>query len=68
MKRINRAKLRGEPLDEDCKKLAFTTTGEYGQDDKRCFCYGLVDLMRDEPLKKCCECKAFIDNATPPNL
>lgn len=49
---ISRAKLRGKKLDEDCK-IACTSTNEYGQDDDRVFCYGLVDCSTDELIEKC---------------
>ena len=61
---IDRAKLRGKPLDEDCKR-AHRTSHEYGIKDDRVFCYGIVNLMYDEPLEKCLECGAFVDNAKP---
>lgn len=61
---INRAKLRGKPLDEDCKK-AKTTSCEYGIYDSRIFCFGIVDMKTDEYLSKCRECGAFVDNAEP---
>ena len=64
MKKVNRAVLRGKPLDSDCKS-ANTTTGEFGNDDKRIFCYGLIDAMNDEYLTKCKECGAFVYNAKP---
>lgn len=61
---ISRAKLRGKVLDKDCK-TAHTTSHEYGLEDDRVFCYGLVDLSTDEPLEKCKVCNAFIDNLEP---
>ena len=64
MKKVNRAVLRGKPLDRDCKS-ACTTTGEYGNDDRRVFCYGIIDAMNDEYLTKCKECGAFVYNAKP---
>lgn len=64
MKRVNRAKLRGRLLDRDCKS-AHTNTGEYGNDDRRVFCYGIIDAMNDKYLEKCKKCGAFIQNATP---
>ena len=64
MKKVNRAMLRGKPLDEDCKS-ANTTTGEFGSADNRVFCYGWIDMMTDEYLEKCKECGAFIQNAKP---
>lgn len=63
MKKISRAKLRGKPLDEDCKS-ANRTTHEDGLEDNRIFCYGLEDPMYDEPYEKCKNCKAFVNNAT----
>lgn len=64
-KMISRAKLRGKKLDEDCKG-ACTSTNEYGPDDDRVFCYGLVDCSTDELIEKCRNCKALAYNAAPP--
>lgn len=64
MKKINRTELRGKPLDSDCKE-AHTMTHEYGQDDNRVFCFGIKNLMTEEPLEKCEACKAFVFNAEP---
>ena len=65
MKRIDRATLRGKPLDEDCKG-ACTTTNEYGKEDKRVYCWGLYDYCGSWcPRKECLECKAYVFNATP---
>lgn len=61
---INRATLRGKPLDIDCL-LARQSSHEYGLNDKRIFCYGLIDCMCDEYLEKCRKCGAFVDNAEP---
>lgn len=61
---VNRAKLRGKPLDEDCK-TARTTINEYGPADNRTFCYGIFDRRTDTPIEKCYGCKAFVENATP---
>ena len=62
---ISRAKLRGKPLDNDCKQ-AHRTTHEYGMEDDRVYCYGLYEDMSDwEIRKKCRECGAYVDNATP---
>ena len=62
---INRAKLRGKPLDTDCKK-AHRTAHECGMKDDRVYCYGLLEDMSDwQILKKCRECGAYIDNITP---
>lgn len=65
MKTINRAQLRGKPLDSLCKR-ARTTRHEYGMHDNRVFCYGLYDCMTEEILDSCKNCKAHIDNAEPP--
>lgn len=65
MKRITRAQLRWQPLDALCR-MAHTTTNEYGPDDKRVFCYGLIDATNDEPDRLCAMCGAFIRNMTPP--
>ena len=61
---VNRAKLRGKPLDEDCK-TARTSLHEYGPADNRTFCYGIFDRRTDTPIEKCYGCKAFVENATP---
>lgn len=61
---INRAKLRGKKLDEDCKK-ANTTTHEYGLNDDRVFCYGLYDFGGVDLIEKCEKCKAYVYNAQP---
>ena len=64
MKKITRSDLRGKPLDKDCHS-AHRTSGEYGKDDNRIFCFGLADKRNDELLKKCIECKAHVLNAEP---
>lgn len=63
---ISRAQLRGKPLDDDCR-IARQSSHEYGMNDNRVFCYGLMDRMTDEYLQKCRECGAFVDNAEPPD-
>ena len=61
---INRAKLRGKPLDSDCNK-AHRTTHECGMKDYRVYCYGLLEDMSDWQIReKCRECGAYIDNIT----
>ena len=62
MKKIDRAILRGKPVDEDCNK-AKRTTHEWGQNDNRIFCYGLIDIRHDEVMSKCTECGAYVCNA-----
>ena len=62
---INRAKLRGRPLDSDCKR-ANRTTHECGMKDDRVYCYGLLEDMSEWQIKeKCRKCGAYIDNITP---
>lgn len=62
---ISREKLRGKPLDKDCKK-AMRTTHEYGPHDNRVFCYGLYEDMSDwEIQQKCRECGAYVWNSEP---
>ena len=53
---INRAKLRGEKLDEDCKFAKTTTEADL------CVCYGLIDNAENH-LEKCKKCKALVWNA-----
>lgn len=67
MRRINRAQLRGKPLDEDCKQFGRSESCQFGPDDRRCFCSGIWDRMRDEYLRKCITCPAWNSNATPIN-
>lgn len=62
---IDRAKLRGKPLDIDCKR-AMRTSHEYGEQDNRVFCYGLYEEMSDWKIQqKCIECGAYVCNAQP---
>lgn len=62
---ISRVRLRGKPLDNDCKQ-AYRTPHEYGMKDDRVYCYGLYEDMSDWKIrKKCRECGAYVDNATP---
>lgn len=64
----NRAKLRGKPLDPECKG-AKTTTHEYGPKDGRIFCYGLTAHIdggaRRDTRRECKKCNAYIMNARP---
>lgn len=53
---INREKLRGEKLDEDCKHANTTTEADL------CVCYGLQDNA-ENLLDKCKKCKALVWNA-----
>lgn len=64
--RSTRADMRGEPLDEKCYK-ARTTTREFGNDDDRTFCYGLVrpDCECEAYLPDCVGCGALVWNAEP---
>lgn len=63
---ITRATLRGKPLDDDCK-IAKISKHEYGLNDDRCYCYGLVDCSTDDTLEKCRTCGAYCMNAKPLN-
>lgn len=58
---INRAKLRGKPLDKDCYR-GKTFSQNYGEKDDIVFCYGLIDLETDGPCIKCKKCKAWVQN------
>lgn len=64
MKKVTRAELRGKPLNRDCYK-ANTTTGEYGKEDNRVFCYGLYKDKMEELREECLNCKAYVMNAEP---
>ena len=61
--KTSRAKLRGKPLDDDCKK-ANTTTHEMGMKDNRVFCYGLYACggMSEDIDRKCLSCGAYVFN------
>jgi hypothetical protein len=63
MKTIGRDKIRKEPLDHDCYS-AKTTRNEFGMDDNRVFCLGLLNECDDIQIK-CIRCRAFVDNAEP---
>ncbi len=64
--RYDRAMQRGKPLDDDCK-IAKISKYEFGMNDNRCFCYGLMDRVTEELLQKCRECGAYCLNAKPLN-
>ena len=53
---INRAKLRGSRLEEDCKAAKTTTEADL------CVCFGLQDDA-ENLLDKCKKCKALVWNA-----
>ena len=53
---INRAKLRGTMLDEDCKRANTTNEADL------CVCFGLIDNA-ENLLEKCEKCKALVWNA-----
>lgn len=65
-KRLTRAQLRGERLEKDCYR-AKTTTHEYGVNDNRVFCYGLVDLEFESlpHIPMCENCAALVWNSEP---
>ena len=64
MKTVNRAQLRGEQLKQNCY-IAKTVRHEFGRNDNRVFCYGVVDPMTDDLIAQCRDCKALIDYAEP---
>ena len=64
-KTIDRKHLRNAPLLPFCVK-AHTTRHEYGPDDNRVFCYGVIDMRTDEYLVACKKFKEFVSNSTPP--
>lgn len=65
MKNIRgRAEQRGKQLDDDCYK-ANISTHEYGMNDDRKFCNGLMDCSTEDLLDKCRECDAYCMNAKP---
>ena len=66
MKRVSRATLRGKPLDWDCRKYGRSDPGQYGMNDNRCFCTGILNRMCDDVEQKCRECSAWNANAEPP--
>ena len=53
---INRAKLRGKKLDDDCKFANVVTEADLR------VCYGLIDNA-ENLLPKCQKCKALVWNA-----
>lgn len=60
-----RSALRGKKLDFYCK-TAKTTTHEFGPDDKRVFCHGLIDMRYEELVPECRVCGAHVDKAQSP--
>ena len=52
MKRKTRAQMRRKPLDDDCKKYGRPDSGQFGPEDKRCFCTGIWNRMYEEYLNK----------------
>lgn len=64
--KISRKNIRGINLDNDCKKAKIATK-QYGINDNRCFCYGLIDCSTESYLEKCIICNAFVDNSKPLN-
>ena len=58
---------RGKPLLDMCiDRPDILSYNEYGEDDKRIFCYGFNNKMTDEPLEECRNCGAWVYNAEPP--
>ncbi len=64
MKTIGRDKIRKKPLDHACYR-ANTTRHEFGEDDNRVFCFGLLDELDDIQFD-CLVCPAYVQNAKPP--
>lgn len=60
----NRAVQRGKPLLDMCYK-AKRTTHEYGEEDDRVFCSGLLDCETEDLCDECSKCGAFTFNAEP---
>lgn len=52
---------RGAQLLDNCKK-AKISKHEYGANDDRIFCYGLVESSTEELIEQCRECKACTFN------
>lgn len=58
-KKISRDMLRGKKLEKKCYQ-ANTVHQRIGIQNTGIFCYGLIDLMYDELLPMCQECKANV--------
>lgn len=61
---IPRRVQRGAPLLPLCEG-AHTIKYEFGSSDDRCFCFGVIDSIDDEPLPECVKCGAYVYNAKP---
>ena len=57
--RNDRTKLRGSQLLPMCKR-AKISKNEGGPQDKRLFCYGLIDQQDEELLDECLNCRANV--------
>lgn len=64
---IPRSVLRGYHLLPMCR-LAKISKHEYGPDDERCFCYGLLDGRTELPLYECIHCGAYYFNSMPEHI
>lgn len=62
---IGRGKQRGKPLEWFCKS-ATVLKYEFGENDKRCVCLGLINMDNGEILEECIKCGAYAINAKPP--
>ncbi len=60
----DRAVQRGKPLLDMCYK-ANRATHEYGENDDRVFCLGLLDCATEALCEECSECGAHVMNAKP---
>ncbi len=64
MKRLDRADLRGCPLDKDCYE-AYRCSHIYGSEDNRVFCCGRYKDKHFNIDDKCLSCKAYVYNSEP---
>ena len=62
MKILNRAVIRGKPLESLCYR-AKTLRNYNGKNDNRILCYGMAEDLEEDIVCECCkECKAFVRN------
>ena len=64
MKIVNRALLRGAPLETMCRQ-AKTTHHEFGREDRRVFCFGVTEAGGANLMPPCRTCRAHVDYARP---
>lgn len=61
---LNRAQVRGSKLDPECykcKNVWEMDTNQDGMIQSANFCYGEYDMMTDEKVDRCQNCKAHVD-------